>query len=80
MVKILKCQVARSGLDPDLFGFHGSRHGTLPQCDGALSLAVIAEPSLELTRVQSAHVSDAIFEETDTQSFTDLIYRFSSLT
>ena len=53
VVKILKAQVKRMNLNPDEFGFHGIRHG-------AIHIAVIAEPSLELIRVQSDHVSDAI--------------------
>ena len=51
--KVLGSQIASMGLDPAYYRFHAFRHGSLNE-------AVAAEPSLELIRVQSDHLSDAI--------------------
>jgi hypothetical protein len=53
LMKVLRLQLARMGLDPSLYGFHSFRHG-------AIQLAARVQPSLELIRLQSGHISGAI--------------------
>ena len=50
---MLEQQISGMGLDPAKYRFHGFRHGSL-------QAAVLVEPSLEIIRVQSDHLSDAI--------------------
>jgi integrase len=53
LMKLMKLQLARMGLDPKLYGFHSFRHG-------AIQAAARVQPSLELIRLQSGHASGAI--------------------
>ena len=55
--KILGGQIPGMGLDESQYRFHSFRHGALQE-------AVLVEPSLELVRLQSVHVSDAIYAYT----------------
>ena len=47
-------RVAAMGLDPDRYLLHGFRHG-------GIALALSVEPNLALVKLQSAHLSDAIW-------------------
>ena len=53
VVKVMRMQLVRMGLNPDEYAFHSFRRGGIQE-------AVRAQPSLELVRLQSGHVSDAI--------------------
>jgi hypothetical protein len=53
VMKILRRQLKRMNLDPTRYGFHSYRHGVI-------QAAVRCQPSLELVRLQSGHLSDAI--------------------
>ena len=53
VINIMRDQLKKAGLDPDQFAFHSLRRG-------AIQSAVRVQPSLELVRLQSGHVSDAI--------------------
>ena len=53
VVKMMRMQLVRMGLNPDEYAFHSFRRGGIQE-------AVRAQPSLELVRLQSGHVSDAI--------------------
>ena len=51
--RLLEAQIVRMGLVPTDFRFHSFRFGSLQD-------AVLLEPSLEVIRLQSDHLSDAI--------------------
>jgi hypothetical protein len=53
VVTILRTQLAKMGLDPLQYSFHSFRHG-------GLQAAVRAQPNLELVKLQSGHMSDAV--------------------
>ena len=52
-VQVLDSQITAMGLNPAFYRYHAFRFGALQE-------SVLAEPSLELIRLQSDHVSDAI--------------------
>ena len=56
--KVLESQISQMGLDPSSYRFHSFRHGSLQE-------AVLVEPSLELVRLQSDHVSTAVHAYTN---------------
>jgi hypothetical protein len=53
VIKIMRAQLVKFGLDPSDYSFHSFRRGSI-------QTAVRAEPSLELIKLQSGHVSDAV--------------------
>jgi hypothetical protein len=53
-VAIFKAQLDRMKLQSKLYGFHSFRHS-------GIQAAVRVQPSLELVRLQSGHLSDAIY-------------------
>ena len=53
VVGVLREQISRMGLNPDNFSPHSFRTGSLQEC-------LLADPSLQMVRLQSDHVSDAI--------------------
>ena len=50
---VLESQISGMGLNPAKYRFHGFRHGSI-------QAACLVEPNLQLARLQSDHVSDAI--------------------
>jgi integrase len=53
VVSVMRMQMAKMKIDPMEYSFHSFRHG-------AIQTAVLAQPSLELVRLQSGHMSDAV--------------------
>ena len=52
--KWFKGRISAMGLSPERYMLHGFRHG-------AVSLALVAEPNINLVKIQSDHLSDAIW-------------------
>jgi hypothetical protein len=53
VVSVLRMQLEKLGLDPSSYSFHSFRHGSI-------QTAVRAQPSIELVKLQSGHMSDAV--------------------
>jgi hypothetical protein len=53
VVNVMRMQLAKLGLDASSYSFHSFRHGSI-------QTAVLAQPSLELVKLQSGHMSDAV--------------------
>jgi hypothetical protein len=53
VVTVMRSQLGKLGLDPSLYSFHCFRHGSI-------QTAVLAQPALELIKLQSGHLSDAV--------------------
>jgi hypothetical protein len=53
VIVIMRSQLRKLGLDPDRYSFHSFRHGSI-------QTAVLAQPALELVKLQSGHLSNAV--------------------
>ena len=66
VIKVLRMQLSKMGYNPDEFAFHSFRHGGVQE-------AVRAQPSLELVKLQSGHVSDAVHSYTNMSGETRMV-------
>jgi integrase len=53
VITVMRSQLKKLGLDPQRYSFHSFRHGSI-------QTAVLAQPALELIKLQSGHLSDAV--------------------
>ena len=66
VIKVMRMQLSKMGYNPDDFAFHSFRHGGVQE-------AVRAQPSLELVKLQSGHVSDAVHTYTNMSGETRMV-------